>query len=107
VNWSKKFPIKEFRKLDLLPELRGLSNDIELLLAFFGVSSPDGWIEVWKTSRVAFRQTREMKTSIERVSAWVRVLFRTNQGVGFRHCKASKFNQPATRMHDLKSGPRY
>lgn len=72
IEWSKKFPIKELRMLELLPEIKGLSSDLDSLLAFLGVSSPDGWNEVWKASRIAFRQTRTFNTNIEHISAWVR-----------------------------------
>ena len=72
IEWSKKFPIKELKQLELLPASANQSSDLDSLLSFLGVSSPDGWDEVWKASRVAFRQTRSVNANIESISAWVR-----------------------------------
>jgi hypothetical protein len=58
------------RKLHFtLPEGR---SDTDVLLNFFGVSSPDSWNQVWKAADVAYRQTRRFKTREESVAAWVR-----------------------------------
>lgn len=72
IDWSKKFPIKELIDLELLPNSKEPTGNIESLLNFFGVSSPEGWDKVWKSSHVAYRQTRKISTSIESISAWVR-----------------------------------
>ncbi len=68
-EWARKFPLKEMRKLRFLkPE----QSDVDALLHFLGVSSPDSWDAVWSSSRVAYRQTRKFATSVEAISAWVR-----------------------------------
>ena len=58
--------------MDLLPDVDSPSDDVEALLSFLGVSSPEGWDNVWNASQVAFRQTRKFETSLESVYAWVR-----------------------------------
>ncbi|WP_413989107.1 HigA family addiction module antitoxin [Labrys okinawensis] len=68
-NWARKFPLKEMRKLHFLNPAQ---SEVDALLHFLGVSSPESWDAVWNASRVAFRQTRKFATSIETVSAWVR-----------------------------------
>jgi len=69
-DWVGKFPIKEMRKRHFaLPE--GCS-DIEALLNFFEVSSPESWRTVWSAYSVAYRQTHAVKVLEESVSAWVR-----------------------------------
>lgn len=69
VEWARKFPLKEMRKLRFLEPQK---SEVESLLYFFGVSSPESWNSVWSASDVAYRQTRKFSTSIEAVSAWVR-----------------------------------
>ena len=39
---------------------------------FLGVSSPESWEEVWKNHDVAYRQTRQISSSIAPILAWVR-----------------------------------
>jgi HTH-type transcriptional regulator / antitoxin HigA len=69
-EWANKFPLKEMRRLNY--SLPTESSDLEALLKFFGVSSPDSWGSVWKASSVAYRQTRRIKVEEEVIAAWVR-----------------------------------
>jgi len=69
-DWVRTFPLKEMRRLKFtLPAGR---SDADVLLNFFGVSSPDSWNQVWKAADVAYRQTRKFNTRDESVAAWVR-----------------------------------
>lgn len=69
VGWARKFPMKEMRRLRFVPEGR---PEVDTLLHFLGVSSPESWNAVWNAADVAYRQTRKFKTSVEAISAWVR-----------------------------------
>jgi len=71
-QWSQIFPLKDMRKLQFsLPEGK---SDIEVLLKFFGVQSPDAWHTRWSNYAVAFRQTKKFDFRSEElvVAAWVR-----------------------------------
>ena len=69
-DWVRHFPLKEMKQRKFaLPEGR---SDADVLLNFFGVSSPDSWRQVWQAADVAYRQTRQFKTSEEAIAAWVR-----------------------------------
>lgn len=70
-EWAKQFPLSEMRHFQWLPT-RAHESDVELLLNFFGVSSPQSWQAVWNARRVAYRQTRRFLTTEEAISAWVR-----------------------------------
>jgi hypothetical protein len=69
-NWSRLFPLKEMRRFGFTL-VEGLS-DVEALLKFFGVSSPEVWRSKWNAHPVAFRQTQVFDSRQEAVSAWVR-----------------------------------
>ena len=71
-EWSSKFPIEDLKKLKLLPSSGSKSDDLDALLSFLGVSSPESWESVWQASRIAFRQTRKVRASAEAISSWVR-----------------------------------
>jgi HTH-type transcriptional regulator/antitoxin HigA len=69
-DWARKFPLKEMKRLRFsLPEAR---SDVDALLTFLGVSSPESWNAVWGAANVAYRQTRKFEQSAEAISAWVR-----------------------------------
>jgi hypothetical protein len=44
----------------------------EVVLGFFGVSSPEGWQAEWQSNSIAFRQTKVFDSRKEAVAAWVR-----------------------------------
>ena len=68
--WVRKFPLEEMKRLKFsLPEG---DSDADVLLNFFGVSSPESWTSVWKASAAAYRQTRTTRTREESIAAWVR-----------------------------------
>jgi HTH-type transcriptional regulator/antitoxin HigA len=69
-KWAQKFPLNEMRKLKF--SLTAGGSNTEVLLHFFGVSSPESWQSVWKASAVVYRQTRSFKAREESIAAWVR-----------------------------------
>jgi HTH-type transcriptional regulator/antitoxin HigA len=69
VDWARKFPLKEMKKLRFLDADK---SEVDALLSFLGVSSPESWNIVWSTFDVAYRQTRTFTKSVESISAWVR-----------------------------------
>ncbi|MGH9419031.1 MAG: HigA family addiction module antitoxin, partial [Thermoanaerobaculia bacterium] len=78
-DWVRTFPLKEMRRLKFtLPAGR---SDADVLLNFFGVSSPDSWNQVWKAADVAYRQTRKFNTREESIAAWVREVELVARGI--------------------------
>ena len=69
-EWVRTFPLKEMKRLKF--SLPPGHSDADILLNFFGVSSPESWNSVWKASAVAYRQTRSFSTHEESIAAWVR-----------------------------------
>jgi HTH-type transcriptional regulator / antitoxin HigA len=69
-EWARKFPLRDMKRLKFsLPPGR---SDVDALLTFLGVSSPESWDAVWGAANVAYRQTRQFAKSAEAISAWVR-----------------------------------
>lgn len=70
LEWVQAFPLKEMKSLRFsLPEG---TSDVDALLQFFGVASPESWRSVWTASAVAYRQTRSFNAREEAIAAWVR-----------------------------------
>lgn len=69
-EWVRNFPLSEMKRLKFsLPEGH---SDADVLLNYFGVSSPESWDSVWKASAVVYRQTRKLRIREETIAAWVR-----------------------------------
>jgi addiction module HigA family antidote len=69
--WAAKFPLKEMKKFGWIQNDPG-GDDVDSLLSFFAVSSPQSWGSVWSMTPVAYRQTRKFRLSDEASAAWVR-----------------------------------
>lgn len=70
-EWAERFPLKALKNYGWL-DLEHHQSEVGALLDFLGVSSPDSWDSVWEASSVAYRQTRQIKTTPEAIYAWVR-----------------------------------
>jgi len=70
-EWAEKFPLKALKSYGWL-DLGHHQSEVGALLDFLGVSSPDSWDSVWEASGVAYRQTRQIRTTPEAIYAWVR-----------------------------------
>lgn len=72
LEWLKKVPINTMVRLGWLRGYKDKVSQLEEVLRFFGVASPDQWRTVWQNHQVAYRQTRRFETHEESVSAWLR-----------------------------------
>jgi hypothetical protein len=68
--WSQLFPLKDMRRLRF--SLPTGCSDIEALLGYFGVRSPESWEAAWGDVHIAYRQTQVFDARQEAVAAWVR-----------------------------------
>ena len=117
-DWAQRFPLKEMKRLKWIPAYSTLKADVEALLGFLGVSSPQSWQSMWKASDVAYRQTRKFTTSAEAISVWVRAteLAASELRVGFgsyserqlrssikelRACTAKRIDEVIARVQSL------
>jgi addiction module HigA family antidote len=71
-DWAEKFPLKILKRYEWLEMESPNQSEVGALLKFLGVSSPESWNSVWQASNVSYRQTRQFRTSVEAISAWVR-----------------------------------
>lgn len=69
-EWVKCFPLREMRRLRF--ELPEAESEVESVLQYFGVSSPDSWKQVWNAAEVSYRQTHKFRATDEAIAAWVR-----------------------------------
>lgn len=69
-DWARTFPLRDMRRLQF--SLQPAKSDVETLLNYLSVSSPESWEAVWKSCDIAYRQTRQFTKSMASISAWVR-----------------------------------
>ncbi len=72
LDWLKKVPVNAMVKLGWIARHKDKKRQLEEVLRFFGVASPEQWQKVWHNYQVAYRQSQRFETSAESVSAWLR-----------------------------------
>ncbi len=72
LDWLKKVPVNAMTKLGWIEKHKDKNAQLEEVLRFFGVASPDQWQAVWQEYQVAYRQTQRFESQAESVSAWLR-----------------------------------
>jgi HTH-type transcriptional regulator/antitoxin HigA len=72
-DWVKEFPIREMKKRDWLEDCGdGVIDQTVSLLNFFGVATPEKWMEGWGQKQFAFRHSAKIETQLGPASAWLR-----------------------------------
>ena len=71
ISWGKNFPIAEMIKLEWLPKTQDWVEKLNNLLAFFGVASPEAWIDRWESIQVSYRKSKKVKSNPYALAAWL------------------------------------
>lgn len=74
LEWAESFPISEMQEKGYIPKYSAREDGVDVMLGYFGVSSPDAWTGFWnqKVSTARFKQTANQKINNYAVSAWLR-----------------------------------
>jgi len=72
IDWLKLFPIGNMVTLNWINKFSDKVMQLNELLTFFGVNSPDEWKLVWRHPKAAFRQSPSFNRNIESSSVWFR-----------------------------------
>jgi addiction module HigA family antidote len=71
-SWLKQVPYRAMINLGWLPEETRRAKQVQQLLAFFGVASPERWGQLWARQQAAFRCSPTVKSDPGAVAAWLR-----------------------------------
>lgn len=72
VEWVDQFPVAEMAKLGWIERHSDRVEQVQELLTYFGVASPDQWTEVWLSPEAAFRNSPAFESNRAAVAAWLR-----------------------------------
>lgn len=74
VMWAKDFPVRELVKREILPaEPSDSVSRLEQLLIFFGVASPEAWLDVYADLACEFRTSKTFEAKQQTLAAWLRL----------------------------------
>lgn len=70
--WAKQFPLAAMRKLGWIERTGTGAQEVESLLRYFGVASPDAYDKRWRDVPVAFRRSSRFAADPAALQAWLR-----------------------------------
>lgn len=71
-GWLKQFPLKELQDWGWLPKRSSMGQQIDAMLTYFGVASPQAWEDTYAQRLVAFRTSSILKDDVGATAAWLR-----------------------------------
>lgn len=72
LGWLKNVPVDAMIQLGWISKMPDSVSQLEEVLRFFGVASPDQWATVWREYQIANREIQRFEARAESVSAWLR-----------------------------------
>lgn len=73
VTWLDELPIKQLIKRGWLQPISDSTELVSQTLAFFGVTDPNVWRQIWLNPKAAFHRSHAFKTSPGAMAAWLRI----------------------------------
>jgi Zn-dependent peptidase ImmA (M78 family) len=71
-EWARRFPVKDLVNRGLISGSTNARDVVAQLLAFFGVSNPEGWERHWREAVAAYRMSNNATVSTPALTAWLR-----------------------------------
>ncbi len=72
-DWLSNFPLRRLYALGWVNPRGEVKSDLQGLLDFFGIASPDQWREVWGTAKAQLRKSPKFKSDPYALSAWLQM----------------------------------
>lgn len=90
-EWLDGLPLREMAKLGWIRWHENRVQQLQEVLAYFGIASIRQWDSVWEGYDAAFRQSRKSRSTSEAISAWLRRGELVAQQVECRSYNATNF----------------
>jgi addiction module HigA family antidote len=72
LSWLRRIPVRAMVERGWIRLFKDKVDQLQEVLAFFGVASPEQWDEIWANTSVAFRMSTGFKSDPGAVAAWLR-----------------------------------
>ena len=72
VEWVKRFPVKDMIKLGMVREQSSPVAQLQELLRFFGIASPNQWDGMLQVAGARYRESKSFERNPAAVAAWLR-----------------------------------
>jgi len=102
--WLKQFPVRAMLKRGWLTASGGL-DQLQEILRFFGVASPDQWRQRWTAAGVVYRKSMLFESDPGAVAAWLRQGELVGQRIQCQPFDAGRFREALRAIRGLTMQP--
>jgi HTH-type transcriptional regulator/antitoxin HigA len=81
IQWARKFDKVTLRRYGIIAARDDKGTQVEKILRFFGVASPEAFDRTWIQPRVSFRRSQDFTVNEPNTALWLRLVDRTAEHV--------------------------
>jgi HTH-type transcriptional regulator/antitoxin HigA len=105
VGWLDELPVRDMVKLGWIRPHLDKVRQIQEILTFFGVASPEQWKSLWCGPKVAFRRSQAFRNDPALLAGWLRMGEIQGRKMECAPYKTSAFTKSLERLRSLTLKP--
>jgi len=105
IDWLKKIPLNALIKLGRVKKHSDKIQQLQEVLNFFGVVSPEQWETRWMGAQVSYRTSNIFSDNPYAIAAWLRIGELTARNISCKPFDASKFKSGLISIRQLTVKP--
>jgi len=105
INWLKKMPLNAIIKMGYIKKYQDKVRQLQDILNFFGVASPEQWEARWMGDQVSYRTSKVFQNNPYSIASWLRMGELTARTVSCKPFDASKFRITLLNIRQLTVKP--
>jgi HTH-type transcriptional regulator/antitoxin HigA len=105
INWLEKMPLNALIKMGLVKKHSDKVQQLQAVLNFFGVASPEQWETRWMGAQVSFRTSKVFSNNPYAIASWLRMGELTARNISCKPFDGSKFKNALLSIRQLTVKP--
>jgi HTH-type transcriptional regulator / antitoxin HigA len=105
LTWVNQFPVKEMVKLGWIESTKDQVAQLQILLNFFAVASPEQWQTYWGSRHASYRKSVAFVSDGAAITAWLRKGELVAEGIRCQPYSSSKFKKALSEIRSLTVQP--
>ncbi len=105
IDWLKKMPLNALIKMGWVKKHSGKVQQLQEVLNFFGIASPEQWETRWRGAQVSYRTSKMFSNNPYAIASWLRVGELTARNISCKPFEASKFRNALLSIRQLTVKP--
>jgi len=105
IDWLKKMPLNALIKMGLVKKHTDKVQQLQEVLNFFGVASPEQWETKWRSAQVSYRTSKIFQNAPYAIASWLRMGELTARNISCKPFDASNFRNALSFIRQLTVKP--